>query len=114
MAKQQKRNTPQRKRGELERCWDCPREHPGWMRSELRNRRRLPRCPDHVLAFDRAHEPWPHCPQCDGSSFGPVRWNGKPSKTVAVCDECGFEDLASKYFDEITIKVIASPIELPN
>jgi Zn ribbon nucleic-acid-binding protein len=101
-----------RKKWEPTKCYDCPREHPGYNKGETRKRGKVPRCMKHVEEYDKAHKPWPSCPKChvkDG--FGVMVWNGSAKKTTIECDECGFKGKAIKYFDELTISVIARPIE---
>lgn len=105
---------PRRKPGELEKCYDCPPEHPGWLHSRLRNRARLPRCPEHREGYDETHRPWPKCPNCGNETeFGPRFWKGSIEKCIAVCDECDFQTKAVEHFDRLLIKVIASPIVKP-
>jgi hypothetical protein len=107
-SKEKKRRT----HGEFEKCYDCPGNHMGWKRNQLRKRRRLPRCPEHREAYDKRNRPWPICPSCrDETAFGPGPWNGSIEKCIADCDACGFEDKALNHFNALTIKVIASPID---
>ncbi|KKK61101.1 hypothetical protein LCGC14_3017700 [marine sediment metagenome] len=100
-----------RKRGELHKCYKCPPEHMGWKRSQIRWRRTLPYCFEHALEFDEKNKPWPVCPKCESNDFGPLEWNGSIEKAVAVCDSCGFNDLATKHFDAPAIWVTLSPID---
>ena len=102
---------PRRKRGELIRCFRCPPEHPGWKRSELRNRRKLPHCLAHRKSHDEIHQPWPICPKCGEDEFGTMEWGGDVLSTIALCTLCDFRDKASKYFSILTINTIAKPIE---
>lgn len=96
------------KRGTLFRCWSCPREHPGWMRSQLRRCRGRDYCVPHRPPPPK-HTP---CPKCKSASFPDFfKWKGSVMKTLACCMACGFEDKATKFCDKLTIKILASPIE---
>lgn len=100
---------PRRRKGELEKCHGCPPEHPGWTRVEIRYRKKLPYCQEHLPAN---HEnPQPLCPDC-GGYFDYFTWKGSPEKTTVHCF-CGFSGPAQDYYDDIDIKVLASPIEEP-
>lgn len=98
---------PRRRRGALEKCYGCPPEHPGWPRQVLRYRRKLPYCPECLPEHEVS--PQPQCPNCE-RDFDHFTWNGSVEKTVVHCF-CGFSGPAQDYYDDIDIKVLASPIE---
>lgn len=108
-----KDNKPRLRKGELTRCVECPPEHPGWSRTEIKSKDRVPYCVEH-LPERKAEAKNPQCPSC-GADFELLRWNGSVEKATAHCpnDTCGFSGSAQDYYDDIDIKVIASPIEEP-
>lgn len=101
---------PRRLRGELTRCRECPPEHPGWKRTEIRSKDKVPYCVEH-LPSKNGKNPIsnPACPEC-GKDFEFLRWGGTVEETTAHCF-CGFSGPAIDFYDEIDIKVLASPIE---
>jgi hypothetical protein len=68
-------------------------------------------CETHREEYDRTHHVWPVCPKCGKNEFGVMIWGGDVASTKALCGDCGFSTLATKYFDNLTIKIISSPIE---
>lgn len=106
-----KDNKPRLRPNERTRCHLCPPDHPGWLRTEIKSKDRIPYCAEHLP--DRKAEPAsPECPDC-GAEFELLRWNGSVEAATAHCptDSCGFVGCAQDYYDDIDIKVIASPIE---
>ena len=95
-------------RGTLFRCWVCPREQGGWMRSQLRRYRGRDYCVPHRPAPPKVTL----CPKCKNPDFPDfLVWKGSVEKTLAVCMLCGFEGKATKFLDKLSVDVIASPIE---
>ncbi len=103
---------PRRLRGELTRCRECPPDHPGWSRAEIRSKDKVYYCVEH-LPSKNSNGPTESfiCPRC-GKSFDFFRWGGSAEKTTVHCF-CGFSAPALDFYDEIDIKVLASPIEIP-
>jgi len=101
------------KRGTLTKCFTCPPENKGWMRSQLKNRKRIPYCPECVKVYDKQQESlWPDCPNCGSETeFGYMIWNGTVENTLAYCEDCKFEATALAYFDYYVIRATASPID---
>ncbi len=97
------------RRGELTKCRECPIEHPGWSRTEIRSKDRVPYCVEHLPSKNDVQAPNHMCPTCD-TSFDFFRWGGTAEKTTVHCF-CGFSGPALDYYDEIDIKVLASPVE---
>jgi len=93
-------------RGSLFRCWTCPREHPGWMRSQLRKYRGR----DYCIPHRPQHKKEKPCPKC-GNEWGYFKWGGSIAKTVVVCEVCGNEAKAQKYYNDLDIDILSSPIE---
>lgn len=112
MPKKTKR-TIKIKRGTLTKCFTCPPEHKGWMRSQLKNRKKVPYCPECIKIYDKQQETmWPACPQCESETeFGYMRWGGTVENTMAFCEDCKFEVNALAHFDYYIIKATASPID---
>ena len=103
---------PRMRKGELTRCHECPPEHPGWSRTEIRSKDRVPYCVMH-LPENNGNGPadGTACPKC-GKDFDFFRWGGTVEKTTVHC-YCGFSGRALDFYDAIDIKVLASPIESP-
>jgi len=101
---------PRLRKGELTSCHLCPPDHPGWPRTEIRSKDRIPYCVEH-LPSKKVIPKNPDCPDC-GEAFGFFRWGGSAEKTTVHCF-CGFSGRALDYYDAIDIKVMASPIERP-
>ncbi|KKN04092.1 hypothetical protein LCGC14_1101090 [marine sediment metagenome] len=100
-----------RKWGELTRCYRCREPHPGWRRGQLRMRKGMPYCPEHLAEYDGKHAEWPSCPNCGSQTeFGTMEWKGSVKGTTASCDDCGFSTLALGYFEHYQVWVIAAPI----
>jgi hypothetical protein len=95
-------------RGTLFRCWGCPPDHPGWMRSKLRKFKGRDYCLEH-----RPQRKFrPICPKCANDEFPDFfKWRGSADNTLACCMVCGFEDLAIKYCTRVDIRVLAAPID---
>ena len=103
---------PRRLRGELTRCRECPLEHPGWKRTEIRSKDTIPYCVEHLPSKNgNGQTESSMCPKCD-TSFDFFRWGGTAENTTVHCF-CGFSGHALDYYSAIDIKVLASPIEIP-
>ena len=102
-----------RRRGELERCFACPPDHHGWPRALLKNRRKLPYCPEHREERDSARAATlPDCPKCGDGDFGALMdWAGDVPRTTVRCEACGFEGRAIEYFTTSLVELIARPID---
>ncbi len=102
---------PRMLRGELTKCRDCPPEHPGWSRTDIRSKGRVPYCVEHLPDKEEGKTLSPTCPDC-GNTLDFLRWGGTAENTTAHCF-CGFSGRALDFYDAIDIRVIASPIETP-
>ncbi len=101
-----------RERKRKHTCFDCD-PNIKYHKSELKNRKRVPRCFDHAEEYDQKNSStWPPCPKCGSETeFGTMHWNGSVKGTIVSCDDCDFADDALNHFDRVDIKIIASPIE---
>ena len=92
-------------------CYKCPRDHPGYPRSTLKNRRGVPYCPAHLKEYDsKRPPPWPSCPRCGENDCWFFTWAGL-EKTQVECTACGLIARALDHFDALTVATIARPIE---
>ena len=87
-------------------CFGCPIEHEGWPRTQLRKRKGVDYCSEHLPA---KAETWPPCPTCGANDGWIFTWKKSVEKTTVHCG-CGFKDKAINHFDALEIMVIASPI----
>lgn len=110
MRKRNIRARPANKRARLQ-CYKCPHEHLGWPRRQLRYRKKMFYCPEHLAEYDAGRgPPWPKCPGCGGSEFGVMEWGGDVESTTASCGECLFSARAVDHFEPVDIKILASPV----
>ena len=100
---------PRRRPNERTKCPQCPPEHEGWLRTELRSKDRVSYCIEH-LPPKVATPVYPKCPDCD-TDFDYFNWNGSPEKATVHC-YCGFSARALDYFDATHIKVQAAPVDV--
>ena len=99
------------RKGELTKCAGCPLEHLGWSRTEVKRRDKIPYCAEHLP--DKKAEPKnPQCPNCR-AEFDFFIWGGSIKTTTVTCstESCDFVGRAQDYYDDIDIKVLASPVE---
>lgn len=91
----------------LIRCFKCPSSHDGWKRSEIRKRKGVDYCLEHLPSVA---DKWPNCPRCGDDDFPTFRWKGSVEATMADCDKCNYKSKALKHFDARTITTVASPL----
>jgi len=103
---------PRMRRGELTKCRKCPPDHPGWSRTEIRSKDKVPYCVAHLPEKNgKGPNGSTTCPKCR-EHFDFFRWGGSAEKTTVHC-YCGFSGRALDFYDEVDIKVLASPIDSP-
>ena len=91
-------------------CFKCPSSHGGWKQSEVRRRKGMDYCAEHLPPDPKT---WPDCPKCGDDDFGRFNWKGSVEKTTITCEKCGFTDLATNHHEPMVVWVVASPIGAP-
>lgn len=104
---------PSKRRGrppKIHKCFKCPPDHEGWRKEQVRTKGGVEYCEEH---YPQPRPPAPPCPAC-GNDFQYFVWHGSVERTTVHCfcsprGEKGWRAL--DFFDAVSIKIQASPIE---